>query len=167
MEIRDKIIEIISFHSDMENIHQYLNKNDDLTKLGMTSISFIKMVVDMEEEFGFEFEDEELDYSKFTSLNLLCSYMVDMMQINNVVYSPKEETDEYIIRSTIIQMISEITDVTLSINDLSVLPISIVEAQNLINNISDKFSVSLDEETVRQKNLYLLDNLCAYILVNR
>jgi len=167
MEIRSKIIEIIAFHSDMENVNQYLMQNDDLTKLGMTSITFIKMIVDMEEEFGFEFEDEALDYNKFTSLDLLCSYMVDMMRINNVIYSPKEETDEDIIRSTIIQMISELTDVTLSINNLSVLPISIEDAQNLLNNISHKFSVPLNEDMIRQKSLYLLDNLCAYILSSR
>lgn len=167
MEIRDKIIEIISSHSDMENINQYLVQNDDLTKLGMTSISFIKMIVKLEEEFGFEFEDEALDYNKFTSLNLLCSYMVDMMRLNNVVYSPKDKTDENIIRSTIVQMISELTEVTLSTNDLSVLPISLVDAQNLVNNISIKFNVLLNEDMVRQKNLFLLDNLCAYISNNR
>lgn len=51
----------------------------------MNSISFISMVVKLEAEFGFEFEDEALDYNKFTSLNLLCNYVEDMMRVNNVV----------------------------------------------------------------------------------
>lgn len=64
MSIREKIIEIISVHSEMANVNQYLQENDDLSQLGMNSISFIKMVVDMERIFGFEFEDEALDYNK-------------------------------------------------------------------------------------------------------
>jgi acyl carrier protein len=167
MEIRNKIIEIISFHSDMENANEYLIQNKDLSKLGMTSISFIRMVVDLEAEFGFEFEDEALDFNKYTSLDMLCSYIKDMLRKSNIIYSQKEKTDEDIIRSTIIQMVSELTDIPLTTNDLSVLPITGVEVQSLINNISNKFNVSLNQDLIGERNLYLLDNLSAYILNNR
>ena len=90
MEIREKITEIISVHSDKENVNQYLLKNDDLNQLGLNSISFIKIVVDLESEFNFEFEDEALDYSKFMSLNILCDYVEEQMRLNNVTYSPDE-----------------------------------------------------------------------------
>lgn len=75
MEIKEKIIEIISNLSDLEDASQYLQDNDDLSKIGMNSILFIKTIVALETEFDFEFEEEALDYKKFTSLDSLCSYV--------------------------------------------------------------------------------------------
>ena len=95
MEIREKIIEILSYHSEMDNVIQYLHENDDLTKLGMNSLSFIKMVVTLESEFSFEFEDEALDYNKFTSMDLLCNYVTNQMELNNVTYIPNESNKVY------------------------------------------------------------------------
>ena len=88
MGIREKIIEILAVHSDMENVNKYFHENDNLNKLRMNSISFIKMVIDLEREFNFEFEDEALNYSKFTSLNLLCDYVEEQMRLNNITYDP-------------------------------------------------------------------------------
>jgi acyl carrier protein len=90
MEIKEIVIAILSAHCDKENVSQYLHENDDITKLGMNSITFISMVVDLESEFCFEFEDEALDYNKFRSLNILCSYVEEQMKMNNVVYLPNE-----------------------------------------------------------------------------
>ena len=171
MDLREKIIEIISTNCEMENVNQYLNENDDLTKLGMNSISFIKMIVEMEKEFDFEFEDEALDYNKFTSMNLLCDYVKEMMRKNNVVYSPEEKamekTDEMKVKTILIQMISKITDSSQLnnpfFNDLSDLSISMVDIQSLLNDIEEKFNVSLNEDIIKQERLYLLDNLCNYI----
>ena len=171
MDLREKIIEIISTNCEMENVNQYLNENDDLTKLGMNSISFIKMIVEMEKEFDFEFEDEALDYNKFTSMNLLCDYVKEMMRKNNVVYSPEEKamekTDEMKVKTILIQMISKITDSSQLnnpfFNDLSDLSISMVDIQSLLNDIEVKFNVSLNEDIIKQERLYLLDNLCNYI----
>jgi len=84
MDTREKIIDILSSHSNLDNVNQYLCGNDDLSKLEMTSIKFIKMVVTMESEFGFEFEDEMLDHNLFTSLNTLCNYVEEQMKINNI-----------------------------------------------------------------------------------
>jgi len=168
MEIREKIIKILSAHCDKENVYQYLHENDDLTQLGMNSISFIKMVVALEIEFDFEFEDEALDYNKFTSLNLLCSYVDEMMIKHNVVYMPSQKMDEKSIRSSLIQIVSKLTSATLledpSFNDLTILDLSIDDANKLIVEIRETFSVLLDRETIVQENLFMLDNLSAYIL---
>lgn len=168
MELREKIIEIISANSEMDNANQYLHENDDLTKLGMNSISFIKMVVEIEGEFGFEFEDEALDYNKFTSLNLLCDYVKEMMRKNNIVYSPLEKMDEKTVKDLLIRIISKLTSSHLlddpSFNDLTTLDISIDDANKLIVEIRETFNVLLDRETIIQENLFLLDNLTKYIL---
>ena len=83
MDIREKIIEKISENSNIYNVNEYLHSNDDLTQLDINSISFIKLVVALEMEFDFEFEDNALDYSKFTSLNSLCCYVEEHIKINN------------------------------------------------------------------------------------
>ena len=168
MEIREKIIKILSAYSEKENVYQYLHENDDLTQLGMNSITFIKMIVVLECEFDFEFEDDALDYNKFTSLNLLCDYVEEMMRRNNVVYSPSEKMDEKTIKSLLMQMVSKLTNSPPledpSFNDLTTLDLSLDDANKLINEIRDTFNVLLDQETIVQENLYMLDNLSAYIL---
>lgn len=82
MDIKEKIIEIIALNSEMDSIKEYLHNNDDLTKIGLNSISFIKMIVNFETDFGIEFNDEDLDFSQFVSLNQLWSYIEDMVAKN-------------------------------------------------------------------------------------
>lgn len=168
MEIKDKIIEILSVHCDMENVNQYLHENDDLTKLGLNSISFIKMVVNLESEFQFEFEDEALDYNKFTSLNLLCGYVEDQMRINNVEYSPKEKKmNQKAIKEWLLAKVSEMIDISglknTEINDLTTLNISLEKAQQLVNGINEEFDVFIDEDIIRNEKLFIIDNLCKYL----
>lgn len=168
MEVREKIIKILSAHSDKENVYQYLHKSDDLTQLGMNSITFIKMIIVLESEFDFEFEDDALDHNKFTSLNLLCDYVEEMMKNNNVVYTPLERMDEKTLKSLLIQMISKLTNSPLledpSFNDLTALELSLDDANKLITEIRETFSVLLDRETIIRESLLELDNLCEYIL---
>ena len=90
MDIRKKVVEILSAHSNMNNIYQYFDENDDLTILGMNSIEFIKMVIDLEKEFKFTFNDEDLEHSNFISLSSLCNYVEKHMKLYNVTYSPNE-----------------------------------------------------------------------------
>ncbi|HBB29610.1 MAG TPA: phosphopantetheine attachment site [Clostridiales bacterium] len=85
MKIKEKIIDTISSLSEMENVKQYLSENDDLSKIEMNSLSFIKIVVALESEFGFEFDDEMLDYNRFASLNTLCNYVKEQMKLSNSI----------------------------------------------------------------------------------
>ncbi len=80
MDIKKSLMESICEYCDMENINTYLQCNDDLTKLGMNSISFIKLVVNLENKFNIEFDDENLDYNKFTSLIALCDYIKEKLK---------------------------------------------------------------------------------------
>jgi acyl carrier protein len=75
MNIKERVIDIMSQNSDMDNSKEYLSNNDDLTKLGINSISFIKLIVQFENEFDIEFEDEEWITVNFSSLNQLCEYI--------------------------------------------------------------------------------------------
>jgi len=83
MDVKSKIIRIIVENSENDMIEEYLQANDDLSKIGFNSISFIKTVVDIENEFDIEFEDEALDYSLFLSLENLCKYVKNMIEDKN------------------------------------------------------------------------------------
>ena len=47
----------------------------NLNSIGVNSIGFIKTVVAIESEFGFEFEDEDLDVNKMETLKDIVMYV--------------------------------------------------------------------------------------------
>ena len=169
MEIKEKIIEILSAHSEMENAYQYLQENDDLNRLDMNSISFIKMVVDMEREFGFEFEDEALNYNKFTSFSQLYKYVDDQMKLNNLTYCPVKNEFESI-KKEIIKIFSQYIDSPLinqySLNNLGDLNLSSDKTQKILSAIQEQFNIVLDNDTIAQEGLFVIDNLCNFIQKN-
>lgn len=80
MKVKEKVIEIIAAHSEINNLKEYLMNNDDLSPLNINSIDFIKMVIDFETEFEIEFDDEALSYTNFLSLHVLCEYIVKLIE---------------------------------------------------------------------------------------
>ena len=52
-----------------------LEKNVNLNTLGINSANYIKLVVAVEAEFGIEFNDEDLDFRKFSDLSSLIPYI--------------------------------------------------------------------------------------------
>lgn len=171
MSIREKIIEIISVHSEMVNVNQYLQDNDDLLQLGINSISFIKIVVDIERIFSFEFEDEALDFNKFASFNSLCSYVENQMKLNNVTYTDENDDGKQdMIRKEIIELITQCSDHVFvnqpAFNDLTDINLSSAQIEKLMFYIQEKFKITLDNNILNQERLYLIDNLCKYVQDN-
>lgn len=79
MDIRSRIIDVISKFAEenktAENAKQLLLKTNDLSTMNLNSISFVKLLVELENECNMEFEDEFLDYNKFKSLDSICQYI--------------------------------------------------------------------------------------------
>ena len=48
---------------------------DSILEESIDSITFVKIIVALEEEFGFEFEDEMLSFSKIASVEDLVNYV--------------------------------------------------------------------------------------------
>ncbi|MCX8130467.1 MAG: acyl carrier protein [Clostridia bacterium] len=70
--IESKLVSIIKQNVSFINDIDPANKLQDL---GINSITFIKIVVAIEAEFGFEFNDDELNYDKFNSLSDVVKYI--------------------------------------------------------------------------------------------
>jgi len=70
-----KIREIVSKNIELSLPIDQISNTDDLTTLGMNSISVIKVIVAIESEYGFEFADEDLNVDNFRAINNLVSYV--------------------------------------------------------------------------------------------
>ncbi|MEF2965907.1 acyl carrier protein [Paenibacillus sp. M1] len=74
-EIFQKVKKIILARVENQEEFQHFGMDDDFSKLGLSSLSYIKIVVDIENEYGFEFEDEDLDAKRFPDIYSLILYI--------------------------------------------------------------------------------------------
>lgn len=70
-----RILEVVMDNMELKQ----LSLEAELKLLGMDSITFIKIVVAIEDEFGFEFEDEMLLSEKFPTVIALIDYVENMI----------------------------------------------------------------------------------------
>lgn len=74
--VLEKIIEIINLHLEEEITKEQFD--EDLTKLGMDSIIFIRIVVTLEEEFDCEIPDDELLMMKMGTVNEIMKVLMSI-----------------------------------------------------------------------------------------
>ena len=69
--VREMLKETLENGNEVDN----LKADDDLTTLGVNSVTFIKLVIATELEFGIELEDEDLDFQNFSTINSIVNYI--------------------------------------------------------------------------------------------
>lgn len=74
-EIETTLRRIISEVLDSGESPNIVGLEDDLSKVGLNSINFIKMAVLVEAEFGIEFDGDDLDMHKFKNLHSLILFI--------------------------------------------------------------------------------------------
>lgn len=52
-----------------------LGSEQNLTDLGITSVSFIKIIIVLEEEFDIQFEDEDLKFEQLNTIKSVAAYV--------------------------------------------------------------------------------------------
>lgn len=57
-----------------------IQPTDNLIALGVNSLTFISLIVKCEREFEIEFDDDELDYNVFNSLDTLADCVLEKMK---------------------------------------------------------------------------------------
>lgn len=74
MDTSEQILGLIDKLSDVD-----VNtiKNDDELLSIIDSLTFIKLIVAIDEEFNLSIEDEDVDFDKLNSVNLLVKYVED------------------------------------------------------------------------------------------
>jgi acyl carrier protein len=77
-EIEAKVLETLRKHVGTEINPENIGLDDNLAEAGLNSLKFIRIVVDLEEEFGFEFAEEDLvNFEKFNTLRNIAAYIED------------------------------------------------------------------------------------------
>ncbi|MBS4536692.1 acyl carrier protein [Clostridium sp. D2Q-14] len=76
--IRKRLAKVISEIGEKPLTVEELGNNDFL-KIGINSLTFIKVVVAIEEEFEIFFDDDELNYEMFGSFESVCSIIEKKM----------------------------------------------------------------------------------------
>ena len=71
-EVADSVIRVIGKHIGYDT---EITMKSSFISLGMDSISFIKIIVDLEEKFGFEFDVENIILSAYPDVKTLISYI--------------------------------------------------------------------------------------------
>ena len=75
--LEKKIISLISKVLMVDNVEYYLLKNDNLRDLGLNSVKFILLIIEIEKELLIDFDDESLVFLNFYSYHTLKNYVIN------------------------------------------------------------------------------------------
>lgn len=78
----DKIIEIIDNNIKDCEKKKKIREKGELKNINIDSIIFIKIIVEIENEYNIEFEDEFLNYNQFDTLLNLSQYVEYLINKN-------------------------------------------------------------------------------------
>lgn len=80
--MKEKVIEIICSNLDSADMADLILKSNDLTEFGLNSLSFIKIIVKLEDEFGVEFNDDEINYLNYKSVDKILELVQNKIHSN-------------------------------------------------------------------------------------
>lgn len=80
MEVKERLIKVIGKLARKGDIciSDNTNLNEDI---GIDSVDFIKLIVEIETEFDFIFDDEYMNYELLNSFGQLCVYVESKISI--------------------------------------------------------------------------------------
>lgn len=80
-EIKLKLQDIIQKNTQIAGVTlEEFDLEDAIASIGINSIGFVRIVVAIETEFDFEFDDDYLDPTRFQSINDIIEYI--MVNVN-------------------------------------------------------------------------------------
>ena len=74
----ERIIQIFKENAELPENIQEMNESSELAGLGITSIDFIKVIIAIEAEYGFEIDDDDLSLSNFQTIGDLVDYILQI-----------------------------------------------------------------------------------------
>ncbi|MFB0846535.1 phosphopantetheine-binding protein [Paenibacillus oleatilyticus] len=79
-EIEEEVRRIIIETANLNIPRHELNEENDLTQMGLDSITGIKIIVAIENQFDFEFDDSNLNVETFKNIKQLCTYVQNKLE---------------------------------------------------------------------------------------
>lgn len=74
-DIRARVINMLKENLDDTSGLDNLDPDCDLSGFGINSVTFIKLVIAAEMEFGISWNNEDLNYKNFSSVNNIVEYI--------------------------------------------------------------------------------------------
>ena len=74
-----KVIKIIEEEFDSVSVE---STDANLLDSGLNSVDIIQLIIHIEEDFGFEFPDEDLEIENFRSIDVLSEYISGKIEAN-------------------------------------------------------------------------------------
>ena len=74
-DITEKVISILKTHIEGSLYWESFKLDDDLSNIGLNSVTFIKFVVSAEKEFEIVWENEDLKFDNFSTINKIANYI--------------------------------------------------------------------------------------------
>jgi len=75
MDIREQVLEFIVNDIGIVNARKIMKDNDDLDLLGLNSLASIRLIVLIESHYNMEFEEEDMEADRLSSLRELCDFI--------------------------------------------------------------------------------------------
>ena len=73
--LENQVKNIFKENIDSQSNIDDANNDSDLTKFGLNSLNFVKILFGIENEFDIEIEDDEIDFDNFRTINKIISYI--------------------------------------------------------------------------------------------
>lgn len=80
MDVNQKVIEIIKSNTSVKNLKESDFKHLKIQQLGINSLNFIKIIVELENAFDIEFDDTQINYELMSDITRLVDLIEKMIQ---------------------------------------------------------------------------------------
>ena len=80
MSIEERVKKLLVNNAELSKGFDEITNDEDLSLIGMNSITYIKIIVAIEDEFDIEINDEDLDYRMFGNINKISELIKEMLK---------------------------------------------------------------------------------------
>lgn len=81
-DVQERVIKIIKKQLEEVVTDKEIELECELSSLGVNSVIFVKSVVEIENEFEIEFDDNDLNFNNFKVIKDLCDYVGNKIEKN-------------------------------------------------------------------------------------
>lgn len=80
-EIESKLLDMIIGIEDCSSNVENININSELTSIGIYSLSYIKLVADLESIYGFDFDDDKIIIKENMTIRDIADYIESKLPV--------------------------------------------------------------------------------------
>lgn len=176
MEIKKRLTEIIVNAVEEDNrtaAREFLKYNNDISKLAINSVDYIKIIVDIELDFGIELQDELYEMTYFSFFDLLYEYVEECVteKTGGIRLLGKLRKIK-VVEDNIYQAVSEccsgdtIENLKI-IRDLNRILLDLGTLDKILAKLNRVYGVKLEREHIINQELGNINYLSRYIYENK